>query len=576
VRDIRVGNISNLSGAPFRSLKELPFVSYEEGFSSENARKLQEGELDLALIPVNIFAASGALVGLDFGVSAEPDSKILTLVSHRPVEELDTIYVYYDASASILFTKLLLQKVWNSKARLIQTRDVFSSVRLGEREGIILRRPHIKEDHKSLPVQHNLMQVWSGLTGQPFVFLIWAANPGVLDADELRTIHDALYRSANAYQKKLKLTSESLQDEIYDDHIRYYLSAREVAALNTALKEGYHSGLLPNSTYRSARITLLARNPSNTSPSRSINFLLSEVVQGKRLGLRDSLLLATDASTPDLALAARQMVQRSSECTSTSQSQLIPDCTADKLQEVVSSPFSKTEKGKIVVLPATDSLAHLSYWEDALLLASRSGACLGGFSARDILILASNEGVHVRTVLCRLKAAGLSSLSAKGGGMLVDGANSDGDSGRWFGSEWIRVMNWAHRYGLETECMLELNPSHTWKTRLLHLQKLWQLQSVNPGFKVFYLQNLMGPEISPEERLRALCICRLFLNNIPNVQEICGEEFTLTQLISLSVAANHCTLQNLEVDSQIESSFLDWSENKGIVSLVGKSKDYVH
>jgi len=560
VREIRVGNISNPSGAPFRGLQHLPYVAYEEGFSQDNARKLQEGELDLALIPINFFAASGSLVGLDFGVVGEHQSEMLTLVAHRPVEELETIYVYHDATASVLFMKLLLINRWHSKARLVPSRDIFTPIRLGEREGIILRRPHVTEAHSALPHHYNLMEAWSDLTGCPFVFLIWATRPGVLNSDELRQVHDALYRSAKAYKESAGERIQSDTLDFYDQHTHYYLSSREIDALNYALREANYEGLLPEASYRSARIRLLDRNPALTPPERNLNQLLGRVVRRERLGLSDGLSLAEEASTSDLGLAAQRMMQQSFEDVSSSKISIVRECTQNKIQRIVAMAATESDELNLSISPAQHTVSNLSYWEQTILMATRNGVVVSGFPAWAVLSLADNERMHVREVLSRLTTAGLSGLSAEGGGMLVEGANPKKIAGRWIGSEWLRVMKWAHRYGLETECMLSLDARHSWETRFLHLQKIRQLQDYNPGFRAFYLDSTGDSNVPPEERLRALCLCRLFLDNIATVQEICDKNFSLSQLIGVSLAVNHVRFHEFDSCSKAAGGAVDKAE----------------
>ena len=77
---LRASGIPQLAGVPYKLLAGLDFVSYEESSPTENARKLNEREVDLALIPAVDYALHGGYVGLEFGTMRDVEQYLAQTV----------------------------------------------------------------------------------------------------------------------------------------------------------------------------------------------------------------------------------------------------------------------------------------------------------------------------------------------------------------------------------------------------------------------------------------------------------------------------------------------------------------
>jgi cyclic dehypoxanthinyl futalosine synthase len=170
----------------------------------------------------------------------------------------------------------------------------------------------------------------------------------------------------------------------------------------------------------------------------------------------------------------------------------------------------------------------LSYYTGLLgELKTRYGIHLHCFSPPEIDHLAKITGLGVEGVLRELRRAGLDSIPGGGGEILVDEirrkrrthCNSD---------EWLRVMDVAHSMGIPTTATMMFGMGETRDHRLMHLERLRELQDRNPGF-VSFIPWTLQPDNTPigkrfpdrvpgDEYLRWLAIGRLYLANIPNVQ----------------------------------------------------------
>jgi len=160
-------------------------------------------------------------------------------------------------------------------------------------------------------------------------------------------------------------------------------------------------------------------------------------------------------------------------------------------------------------------------------LKTRYGIHLHCFSPPEIDHLGKITGLGVEGVLRELRDAGLDSIPGGGGEILVDEIRKKRRT-HCNSEEWLNVMDVAHSLGIPTTATMMFGMGETRDQRLIHLEKLRDLQDRNPGF-VSFIPWTLQPDNTPigkvfpariegDEYLRWLAIARLYLSNIPNVQ----------------------------------------------------------
>ncbi|HXG95448.1 MAG TPA: cyclic dehypoxanthinyl futalosine synthase [Blastocatellia bacterium] len=168
-------------------------------------------------------------------------------------------------------------------------------------------------------------------------------------------------------------------------------------------------------------------------------------------------------------------------------------------------------------------------WYTGLLreLKTRYKIHLHCFSPPEIDHLAKITGLGIEGVLRELRDAGLDSIPGGGGEILVDEIRRKRRT-HCNTEEWLNVMDVAHSMGIPTTATMMFGMGETRDQRLLHLERLRELQERNPGF-VSFIPWTLQPDNTPigkrfpdrvpgDEYLRWLAIGRLYLSNIPNVQ----------------------------------------------------------
>src|SRR5215813_8925233 len=170
----------------------------------------------------------------------------------------------------------------------------------------------------------------------------------------------------------------------------------------------------------------------------------------------------------------------------------------------------------------------LEYYTNMLReLKSRYRIHLHCFSPPEIDHLAKITGLGVEGVLRELRDAGLDSIPGGGGEILVDEIRRKRRT-HCNTEEWLGVMRVAHRLGIPTTATMMFGYGETRDHRLMHLERLRELQDRQPGF-VSFIPWTLQPDNTPigkrfpdripgDEYLRWLAIGRLYLDNIPNVQ----------------------------------------------------------
>lgn len=150
------------------------------------------------------------------------------------------------------------------------------------------------------------------------------------------------------------------------------------------------------------------------------------------------------------------------------------------------------------------------------------------FSPSEILNIARVSGLTVTETLRRLKAAGLQSMPGGGGEILDDEVRQDISPLKCSTEAWLDVHRVAHREGLRTTATMMVGVGETLEHRIRHLERIRNLQDETRGFTAFIPWTFQDentplgarhlPPVRADEYLRLLAVCRIFLDNIENLQ----------------------------------------------------------
>jgi cyclic dehypoxanthinyl futalosine synthase len=149
-------------------------------------------------------------------------------------------------------------------------------------------------------------------------------------------------------------------------------------------------------------------------------------------------------------------------------------------------------------------------------------------SAPEILEVANVSNLSIYDTLARLRDAGLDSIPGAGAEILDDEVRVKIARLKCTTADWLEVHRTAHRLGMRTTSTMMFGCGETVEHRINHLEIIRQLQEETGGFTAFIpwpyqpVNNPLGKKVPDEatavEFLKTLAICRLYLDNIVNIQ----------------------------------------------------------
>ncbi len=149
-----------------------------------------------------------------------------------------------------------------------------------------------------------------------------------------------------------------------------------------------------------------------------------------------------------------------------------------------------------------------------------------GFSPPEIHHFTKISKMPLRTVLERLRDAGLGSLPGGGGEILVDRVRKAITRGKVLTDDWLNVHRVWHELGGRSTATMMFGHVETLAERIEHLERLRQLQDETGGFTAFICWTFQPdhtdmadvPPAGSFEYLKTAAVSRLYLDNFANIQ----------------------------------------------------------
>lgn len=188
----------------------------------------------------------------------------------------------------------------------------------------------------------------------------------------------------------------------------------------------------------------------------------------------------------------------------------------------------------------------LEFYEEMLSFIKSLDIHIHGFSPPEIWHFASLSGLSVKTVLIRLRQAGLDSIPGGGAEILCNQVRAEISPRKCNADQWLMVMEEAHKQGLRTTATMMFGHVESMAQRLEHLERLRALQDKTGGFTAFIPWPFQPdntvlskiPKTSAFNYLKMLAISRIFLDNIDNIQASWVTQGAKIAQLSLFFGAN--------------------------------------
>ena len=203
-----------------------------------------------------------------------------------------------------------------------------------------------------------------------------------------------------------------------------------------------------------------------------------------------------------------------------------------------------------------------------------------GFSPPEIYHFTKVSKLPLRTVLQRLKEAGLGSLPGGGAEILVDRVRRAITRGKVLTDDWLEVNRIWHELGGRSTATMMFGHVETLAERIEHLDRLRQLQDETGGFTAFICwtfqpQHTDMADIPPAgafEYLKTNAVARLYLDNFANIQSSWVTQGLKVGQLALLYGANDMGSLMIEENVVAEAGtvhYLTLDEIRGAISELG-------
>jgi cyclic dehypoxanthinyl futalosine synthase len=168
-----------------------------------------------------------------------------------------------------------------------------------------------------------------------------------------------------------------------------------------------------------------------------------------------------------------------------------------------------------------------------------------GFSPSEFIHFREVFQEPLQKIVGDFRAAGLGSIPGGGGEILVDRVRQRISPLKAMSSDWLEVMDVAHRLGLRSSATMMFGHVETLEDRIEHLERLRAQQDRSKGFTAFICwtfqaenTRLKAPTVGAHEYLRTQALARVYLDNFENVQSSWVTQGQQIGQVALTYGAN--------------------------------------
>jgi len=237
---IKVAAVSYLNTKPLLyGIERSEVMNHMElllDYPSLLAKSLQEGSIDMALLPVAaIPSIPNARIVSDYGIASDGNVASVAIFSQVPMEQIEIVYLDYQSRSSVRLAQLLLEKHWNKKVQYKQATENYIEYINGTSAGVIIGDRALKQ-LTNFEYIYDLATGWKEYTGLDFVFAAWVANKE-LPESFLKDFNEA---NAVGLQHLDEIVAENPfpyydLKKYYTDNIKYFLNENKKQGLNKFL-----------------------------------------------------------------------------------------------------------------------------------------------------------------------------------------------------------------------------------------------------------------------------------------------------------------------------------------------------
>lgn len=203
------------------------------------ARKLQAGEVDLALVPVAIIPQlHQPCIVTDYCIATQGKVRTVCLFGESPIETWENLYLDFHSRSSVQLTQILLKNYWKLNPNLLQAQEGFIDNIKGTTGGLVIGDRTFPL-HDRFPYVYDLGEAWLDLKGLPFVFAAWVTTKP-LSNDFITEFNEALSLGLDSIPQLVSLMPDEYASfdlkNYFTENIDYHWDSPKRQALTDFLR----------------------------------------------------------------------------------------------------------------------------------------------------------------------------------------------------------------------------------------------------------------------------------------------------------------------------------------------------
>jgi predicted solute-binding protein len=249
---VRLGAVSYLNVRPLvAGLEARRDVLLRFDVPSVCARLLNEGSIDLGMVPsITWLDRPGDRIVPAVCIGSDGPVASVALFTARKMTDVRTVALDASSRTSAALVRILCRQ-WFAIDPVFVTQppDVRTMLHTAD-AALLIGDPALFLEHERLGLQKiDLGELWTGMTGLPFVWAFWSGPEGAADRETVALLHDAARLGAGALDAiaddycREQPQRVPIARHYLHRHMKYGLGEREVEALRTYYREVVALGL---------------------------------------------------------------------------------------------------------------------------------------------------------------------------------------------------------------------------------------------------------------------------------------------------------------------------------------------
>jgi chorismate dehydratase len=255
---VRVSAVSYLNTRPLvHGIEGLPRFQVRYDIPADCARLLHEHSVDIGLIPsIEYLRGAPYRIVPDLAIASHGPVASVAIFTTKPMRDVKSIALDTSSRTSVALTRVLCARHFKIDPRMESLGPNLDDMLAHDDAALIIGDNALFQSPVASPQSPvekiDLGEVWTEMTGLPFVYAFWAGRAGALTADDV----DALRRARDeGVQIPEQLARDFLKDESVErqeiggrylrHNIKYHLGEDERAALEAFYQYAAEAGVVP-------------------------------------------------------------------------------------------------------------------------------------------------------------------------------------------------------------------------------------------------------------------------------------------------------------------------------------------